>query len=198
MKMLFDFMPILIFFTAYMLKDIYFATWVAIVTAVLQVGGYWLKFKRFETMQVISLVMIVIFGGATLLLHDPIFIKWKFSVVYWLTGLFFLSTLFIGEKTLVQRVMDHQISLPEPVWRNLNLSWVAYFMILGFVNIMIAFRLSTEHWMYFKLGVIGISFLFVLGQSFYIAQFIEEDELEGPDSLKTPKEGSHDAKQRPH
>lgn len=197
MKMLFDFLPILIFFTAYMLKDIYFATWVAIGTAILQVGGYWLKFRRFETMQVISLVMIIIFGGATLVLHDPIFIKWKFSVVYWLTGLFFLSTLFIGEKTLVQRVMDNQISLPEPVWRNLNLSWVVYFIVLGFVNIAIAFRLSTEHWMYFKLGVIGISFLFVLGQSFYIARFIDENDDKKP-SDHNNEAGHDDAHQRPH
>lgn len=176
MKMLFDFLPILIFFVAYLIKDIYFATAIAIVTAILQVGIFWLKFRRFETMQVISLVMVIVFGGATLLLHDPIFIKWKFTVVYWLTGVFFLSTMFFGEKNLVQRVMDHQITLPKHVWRNLNLSWVIYFIVLGFVNIMIAFRLSTDGWMYFKLGVIGLSFIVVLIQSFYIAQFIEEED----------------------
>lgn len=187
MKMLFDFLPILIFFTAYMLKDIYFATEVAIITAVLQVGGYWLKFRRFEAMQVISLFMVVIFGGATLLLHDPIFIKWKFTVVYWLTGLFFLATMFVGEKNLVQRVMDHQISLPKMVWRNLNLSWVAYFIILGFVNILIAFRLSTSGWMYFKLGVIGISFLVVVIQSFYIAKYVDDENEANDEHIPSEK-----------
>lgn len=177
MKMLFDFLPIALFFLAYKLYGIYVATGVAIVTSLLQVGIYWLKFKRTETMQLITLGAITFLGGATLLLHDEMFIKWKPSVIYWLFGVFFIGSQFIGEKPLIQRVMADQLTLPNRVWRNINTSWAVFFIILGFVNIYVAYHFSTDAWVNFKLfGAMGATFAFILAQSIYISKYMQDED----------------------
>ena len=116
MKFLFDLFPILLFFLAYKLYDIYVATAVAIAAAFLQTGLYWLKNRKFETMHLVTLGILIVFGGLTLALHDPLFIKWKPTVVNWLFAVIFLGSRFIGERTLVERMMSHAISAPAAVW----------------------------------------------------------------------------------
>ncbi len=175
MKLLYDFFPILLFFVAYKLYGIYVATATAIVATVLQVAVFWLRHRRVEKMHVITLAIIVLFGGATLLLKDPVFIKWKPTVAYWLFAAVFLGSQFIGGKSLVERMMGHAIQTTRAVWHRLNLAWVVFFVAMGLVNLYVAYHYSEETWVNFKLfGLMGLTFLFVLAQGVVLARFIED------------------------
>lgn len=175
MKLLYDFFPILLFFVAYKLYGIYVATATAIVATVLQVALFWLRHRRVEKMHVITLAIIVLFGGATLLLKDPVFIKWKPTVAYWLFAAVFLGSQFIGGKSLVERMMGHAIQTTHAVWHRLNLAWVVFFVAMGLVNLYVAYHYSEEAWVNFKLfGLMGLTFLFVLAQGVVLARFIED------------------------
>ena len=176
MKLLYDFFPIIIFFVVFKLYGIYAATASAIIASVLQVGGYWLKHRKFEKMQLITLVLITVFGGATLIFHNPMFIKWKVSVINWLFGLAFLGSQFMGKKNFVQRLLDEKIQLPAQVWQRLNTFWVIYFLALGFINIYVVYHFSTSAWVDFKLfGVLGLTLVFVVLQALYLSKHIQQE-----------------------
>jgi intracellular septation protein len=138
MKFLVDFFPILLFFVAYKVYDIYIATAVAIAASVVQVGWLRLRHRRTETMHLVTLGLLVVFGGLTILLQDRTFIMWKPSIVNWLFAAAFLATQFIGERPLVQRMMGHAISVPTQIWRRLNLMWVLFFVLSGLANLVVA------------------------------------------------------------
>ena len=177
MKFLFDLFPILLFFAAYKMYDIYVATAVAIGAAFLQTGLFWLKHRRFEKMHVITLLILILFGGLTLALRDPVFIKWKPTVVNWLFGASFLGSQFIGERTLVERMMGHAITVPGPVWRRLNVAWVLFFVAMGLLNLFVAYNYSEEAWVNFKLfGMMGLTLVFVFAQAFYLGRYMVPDE----------------------
>ena len=133
MKILFDYVPILLFFVAYWVCKLYFhdafyiATAIAMIASVLQVSIYWLIHRKFEKLHVITLALILILGVPTLILHDPMFFKWKPTAIYWLFALAFLGSQFIGKKNLVRRMMDSKLELPKSIWSRLNLSWVIFF-----------------------------------------------------------------------
>jgi intracellular septation protein len=179
MKFLFDLFPILLFFVAYKMYDIYVATAVAIGAAFVQTGLFWLKHRKFEKMHVITLLILVVFGGLTLILRDPVFIKWKPTVVNWLFGATFLGSQFIGERPLVERMMGHAITVPGPVWRRLNWAWILFFLAMGLINIYVAYSFSEETWVNFKLfGMMGLTLVFVFAQAFYLGRYMETDEAE--------------------
>ena len=138
MKLLFDFFPILLFFIAYKVFGIYAATAVAIAAAVVQNAVFWFRHRRFENMHLITLGLIVVLGGATLILQDKSFIMWKPTAVNWMFALAFLGSQFFGEKTLVERMMSHAIQIPRPAWTRLNMSWVIFFISMGFANLYVA------------------------------------------------------------
>lgn len=181
-KFLYDFFPILLFFISYKVYDIYVATAVAIVASFAQVGFSWFKHKRVENMHLATLVLITVLGGATLLLHDETFIKWKPTVVNWLFGIVFLGSQFIGKKTLVQRMMEGNFTLnAEHIWIRLNLIWVVFFMTMGIINLYVAFNFDTNTWVNFKLfGMMGLTLIFMVLQAFYLSRYIvvEEDKSE--------------------
>jgi len=174
MKLLFDFLPILLFFIAYKIYDIYVATAVIIVTSILQVAWVWFRHHRVENMHLVTLVLVIVLGGATLLLHDETFIKWKPTVVNWLFALAFLVSQFIGNKNLLQRMLESQITLDSPqVWRHLNFIWIGFFLLMGVLNLYVAFNFSTDTWVNFKLfGMMGLTIIFIIAQSIYLAQHI--------------------------
>jgi len=173
MKFLFDLFPIILFFAAYKLYDIYTATAVAIAAAFVQTGLYWLKHRRFENMHLVTLAILIVFGGLTLLLRDPIFIKWKPTVVNWLFGITFLGSRYIGKRTLVERMMSHAISVPGPVWTKLNWAWVAFFMGMGLLNLYVAYNFSEDTWVNFKLfGMMGLTLAFVFIQAFFLSRYM--------------------------
>ena len=138
MKFLFDFFPILLFFIAYKLYGIYPATAVAIGASFVQVAAFWLKHKRFENMHLVTLALIVVLGGATLLLQDKAFFMWKPTAVNWLFAVVFLGSQFIGNKPIVERMMSHAVEAPKQIWHRLNLSWVTFFTAMGFANLYVA------------------------------------------------------------
>ena len=138
MKLLFDFFPILLFFIAYKLYGIYAATAVAIAAAILQNAVFWFKHRRFEKMHIITLALIVLLGGATLIFQDKAFIMWKPSAVNWAFGFAFLASQFFGDKTLVERMMSHAIQIPQQAWTRLNISWVIFFIVMGLANLYVA------------------------------------------------------------
>ncbi|VAX09653.1 Intracellular septation protein IspA [hydrothermal vent metagenome] len=138
MKLLFDFFPILLFFIAYKTFGIYAATAVAIAAAVIQNAIFWFRHRRFENMHLITLGLITVLGGATLILQDKSFIMWKPSAVNWMFAIAFIGSQFFGEKTLVERMMSHAIEIPRPAWTRLNLSWVVFFIAMGFANLYVA------------------------------------------------------------
>ena len=176
MKVLFDFLPVLLFFIAYYIpadrsQGIYLATAVAIGASLAQVSWYRLRHGRYEKMQLVTLALLIVLGGATLLLHDARFIKWKPTAVNWAFALAFLGSEFIGPKNLVQRMMEGAIAAPAAVWRRLNLSWVTFFIFLGGANLYVAFHFAEETWVKFKLfGMLGLTLVFVVAQSFYLAR----------------------------
>lgn len=175
MKFLFDFFPILLFFIAYKVQGIYVATTVAIIATLIQVGLFWIKHRRFEKMHLITLALIAFFGGATLLFQDDMFIKWKPTVLNWLFAAVFLGSHFVGEKTVAERMMSATVSLPISIWKRLNLSWIVYFILLGFANIYVVYNFDTDTWVDFKLfGMMGMTFLFVIAQAFYLTRHVKE------------------------
>jgi intracellular septation protein len=176
MKFLFDLFPIILFFVAFKFGDIWIATGVAIAATFVQIGWLVLRKKRVDPMLWVSLAIIVVFGGATLLLHDETFIKWKPTVLYWLFAAAFLTAEFGFRKNLIKTVLGKELVLPEPVWRRVLLSWIGFFASMGAVNLYVAFNYSTETWVNFKLfGFMGLMFAFVIGQGVMLAKYIEHE-----------------------
>ena len=119
------------------------------------------------------------FGGLTIALHDPVFIKWKPTVINWLFAAVFMGSHWIGEKPLVERMMSHAIQAPRPVWVRLSWMWIAFFIGVGILNLYVAFNFAEETWVNFKLfGILGITFAFVIAQAFYLGRYVEEPEAE--------------------
>ena len=165
----------ILFFAAYKLYDIYVATGVAIAAAVLQTGLFWLKHRKFEKMHLITLAILIVFGGLTLVLRDPVFIKWKPTIVNWLFAAGFLVAPLFGGKTLPERMMGSNVALQAEQWRRLNLAWVLFFILLGILNLAVAFNFSEAIWVNFKLfGLMGLTVLFALGQGFYIVRHTQD------------------------
>ena len=177
MKFLFDFFPVLLFFIAFKLYGIYAATAVAIAASIGQVSWVWLRRRKVEKMHLVSLGLIVVFGGATLIFHDKTFIQWKPTVLNWLFALVFLASQFIGDKPVAQRMMEHAVQAETHIWRRLNISWVLFFIAMGGANLYVAYTYDEETWVNFKLfGMMGLTFLFVIAQAFFLARHIEVPE----------------------
>ena len=201
-KFLFDLFPVIIFFIAYKLGDanaeatrhllqsvglpqpigvnekpgIYLATFIAILASVAQILWVKLRGHKVETMLWVSFGIILVFGGATLWLHDESFIKWKPTVLYWFfAGAIFGAALF--GRNLIRGLMDAQMELPEVAWSRLNLSWGGFFAIMGLVNLWVAFNYSTDDWVNFKLfGSMGLMLVFVIAQGMMLSRYLDKEE----------------------
>lgn len=177
MKFLFDFFPIVLFFAAYKLGDIYIATGTAILTSLLLV--LWSRYKLgfYEKMPLFTLITLIVLGGSTLLFRNELFIKWKPTAVYWLLSLGFLLSQFIGQKKpLIQRMAEKSIHLKNTIWGQLNISWSIFFAVLGLLNIYVIYNYDTDTWVNFKLfGTLGLTLLFVIAQGFYMARHHQPD-----------------------
>ena len=181
MKFLFDFFPLILFFAAYKFYGIFAATAVAIIASILQVGFFWLRQRRFETTHLITLAVIVIFGGMTLVFQDIIFIKWKPTIVEWIFAAMVLGSHLTGRRTALEFMLGSQLKLPPPVWRKVNLGWGLVFLLVGALNLYVAcfFRLDldpqarTDLWVNFKVfGLMGLTLIFAIVQMLFIAKHI--------------------------
>jgi intracellular septation protein len=171
MKLLFDFFPILLFFICYKFYGIYYATALAMAGSVFQVLFYRIKHQRYEKLHLISLGLILVLGGATLFFHNPWFIKWKPTGIYWLSSIIFIGSAYIGKKPIIQKMMDKNIQLPTKIWKRLNFAWAVYFIFMGALNIYVAYYYNTDVWVNFKLfGGAGFMLIFVFLQAIYLTK----------------------------
>ncbi len=175
MKFLFDLFPVILFFAAYKFADIYVATGVAMVATCVQIAWVWLRHRKVDKMLWVSFGLITFFGGATLLLHDPTFIKWKPTVLYWLFATVLLLSATFFDKNLIRKMLEEQMALPETLWLRLNLAWVGFFTIMGGLNLYVAFNYSEADWVNFKLfGGMGLMLVFIVAQGLFLAKYVED------------------------
>jgi intracellular septation protein len=157
--------------------DIYVATIVIIAGAALQVVVTRVIRGNFDKKQLIILAILVCFGGMTLYFHDPIFIKWKPTIVYWLLGSVLIGSQFFGDKPLMQRIMGKALEeksiIPATIWKRLNLAWAVFFVLLGGLNVYVAYSFSTDVWVNFKLyGVLGALLIFGFIQAICLSRYM--------------------------
>lgn len=177
MKQLLEFIPIILFFIAYKLYDIYVATGVVIVATIIQVAITWFKYRKVEKMQWITLALIIVMGGATIYLQNENFIKWKLTIIEWLFGFAFLGSQFIGKKTFVERMMGANLALPVPVWKRLNLLWSGFFIGVGCLNLYVMYSFNTDDWVTFKTFVVpGLMVVFIIVQMIFLYKYLPETE----------------------
>lgn len=176
MKFLFDLFPVILFFVAYKFAGIYVATGVAIVATFVQIGWVWFRHRKVDTMLWVSLVLITVFGGATLLLQDKTFIQWKPTVLYWLFAAILAGSIVFRKKNLMRSLLSEQMQLPDAAWDRMNVSWIGFFIFMGIANLAVAFNFSEDTWVNFKLfGGMGLMLAFVLVQGMLLSKYIEED-----------------------
>lgn len=179
MKIFFDLFPVLLFFVAFKTFDIYVGTAVLIAATVAQIMWVWFRHHKVETIQWVSLALVAVFGSATLLLHDESFIKWKPTILYWI----FAATVFAADRffnrNFIRKMLEEQIRLPEVLWRRLANVWATFFLLMGCLNIYIAFNFSTDTWVNFKLfGGMGLLIAFIVAQGLFLAKYAESEHEE--------------------
>ncbi len=176
MKLLFDLFPVILFFIAFKVFNVYVATGTAIVATIAQIG--WVKWRhgKVDTMLWVSFAIIAVFGGATLILHDETFIKFKPTILYWVFALILLGSNLLLKKNLMRTLLKEKMTLPTKVWNHVNLSWSLFFVLLGVVNLYVAFNFSTDAWVNFKLfGATGMMLVFVLLQAMALSKYMQEE-----------------------
>lgn len=204
MKFLFDLFPVLLFFASFKwgesnpelaqayvadylsglisgglpgseIAPILFATAVTLIASVCQIGYLLLRRKKVDAMLWISFIIIMVFGSATIYFHSETFIKWKPTVLYWCYAGAFILAQFVFKKNLIRLVMESQVKLPENIWSRLSVAWIAYFIVMGLLNLYVAFNFTTSTWASFKLiSVAAIMPAFVILQSLFLAKYMEE------------------------
>jgi intracellular septation protein len=191
MKQIADLIPVILFFITYKMKGstlslggfsyeldgIFSATWVLIISSGVQIILTWLITKHVEKRLLYMFLAIAVFGGATLTFRDEIFIQWKPTIFNWGMALAFLTSQFIGEKNLIERALGSQIELPEYVWRRLNYTWIINFVIVGALNLFVAYNFSEDTWVSYKMySAIGFTLLLAVVTALIIAPHLKEDE----------------------
>lgn len=174
MQLLFDLLPVIAFFVAYKLWGIFVATAVLIVGVLTQTAVSWIRHRKVSPMLLTSAVLVLIFGGLTLWVRDPAFIKWKPSIVNWLFAAAFLVSQYLRGPTIIQRMLGENVTLEPADWRRLNLMWVGFFLVAGALNLYVAYRFDEATWVNFKLfGLMGLTLAFALLQGVWIARKTE-------------------------
>ncbi len=216
MKILFDFLPILLFFGTFKYAEgqkewaarfasehfgflvsggvvgtteapVLLATLVVIVATLAQISFLLARGKKIDMMLWISLGLVVVLGGATVWFHNETFIKWKPSVLYWAMGASFWISQTFFRKNLLQALIGEQLDLPAGVWQRLNFAWIAFFALMGLLNLYVAYSFSTSTWVNFKLfGGIGLMLLFTLGQGVYLTRHIKPEPAKEAKSPELP------------
>jgi len=175
MRFLIDFFPIALFVAAYKLGDIYTATGVLMAATLLQTGLIYAIDRKLQTLQKVTLVLVIVFGALTLLLQDERFIKWKPTVLYASMAIVLAAALWVWKKNFLQILLGSQLSLPEAVWARLTVIWVAYFLFMAAINAYVAAYYSTEDWVNFKLWGYAFPLFFIIGQGLYISKYLKND-----------------------
>ena len=220
MKLFLDFLPIILFFGVFKIADmngeaaaryatehlgfavsggvvgvdeapVLLATVVVMVATLVQIGLLLLMRRKVDTMLWITFGLIAVLGGATIWFHNPTFIKWKPSALDWAMALaLWLSQVMFG-KNLLQALVGEQLVLPKPVWQRLNLAWITFFVLMGVLNLYVAYNYSTSVWATFKVfGLTGLMLLFMVAQGFYISRFLEDEDAAAETPRTLPAAGT--------
>lgn len=170
MQLLVDYIPIIIFVAAYFYRDIFFATGALMIVMPIVMIGQYLVTRKVNKIYAASTLLVLVLGGVTLLVRNPVFLYWKPTVLNWLIALVFLGSHWIGEKPIVQRMLGNAATLSDDHWRRLNQIWVGFFVFVGAVNLYVAYNFSQDFWVKFKLfGMLGITIVFVIIQSIWLS-----------------------------
>ena len=201
MKLLFDLFPVILFFATFKYAEkspelaaswmgsllgfvpddakmapILLATVVVIAATVAQIVWVHFRHGKVDKMLWVSLVLVVVFGGLTLAFQNEAFIKWKPTILYWVFASSMAFSAYVLKKNAIKAMLGEQLTLPEPVWGRVNLSWIAFFLVMGGLNLFVAFNFSTDTWVNFKLfGGMGLMLVFVLGQGMLLSKYVEEE-----------------------
>lgn len=176
MKQLLDFIPLIIFFALFKFYDIYVATGALIAATAVQVTVTYFMFKKVEKMQLITFVLVAVFGGMTIFLHDDNFIKWKVTIVYVIFALGLTISHMMG-KSAIKGMLGKEITLPETVWAKVNWAWVGFFSVCAVLNIYIAYQLPLDEWVNFKVfGLLAATFAYTLLTGIYIYKHLPKEQ----------------------
>lgn len=171
MQLLLDFLPVFAFFVAYLLADIYVATAVLIVAVLIQTAVSFIRHRNVSPMLLTSAVLVLIFGGLTLIVHDATFIKWKPTLVNLLFAAAFAASQFMRGPTIVQRLIGGNLKLASADWRRLNLMWIGFFLFAAAANLYVAYSFPEATWVKFKVfGLLGLTLIFVLLQGVWLSR----------------------------
>ncbi len=201
MKLLFDLFPVILFFAAFKYSEknpetaatwvatllgsalvdakqapILLATVVVIAATVAQIAWVHFRHGKVDKMLWISLGLVVVFGGLTLAFQNEAFIKWKPTILYWVFAVSMAFSALVLRKNPMKAMLGEQLNLPDVVWNKVNLSWIAFFAVMGVLNLVIAFNFPTDTWVNFKLfGGMGLMLVFVLAQGMFLSKYMEEE-----------------------
>ena len=194
MKQFIDFIPLLLFFIVYKIEPriveiaghslsvggIYSATAMLIISSLVVYGILFIKQRKLEKSQWLTLIACLVFGSLTLAFHSETFLKWKAPVVNWLFALAFAGSHFIGDKLLIKRIMGHALTLPDAVWTRLNLAWIVFFLFCGAANLFVAFTYQSI-WVDFKVfGSLGMTVVFLVAQGIYLSRHLHDTDPTTP------------------
>lgn len=186
MQILFEFMPLILFLGAYLLKDIYFALGVLMVAMPIGLAIKYVMTRKLDKMYLWSTVFLLGAGSLTFYFENPQFLYWKPTVFYWVVAVAFVVSQWVGEKPLIRRFFDFAAELPTDQlehrqWTILNLAWAAFFTGMGILNLYVAYNFSEKFWATFKVfGLLGLTFVFILSQSLWLISKLDlsdEDEI---------------------
>lgn len=179
MKLFLDFFPGLIFLGALFSYDIYVATAAIMLAMTLQIILLAIFKKKISGVQWMTLAVVLGFGTATLLLHDPDFIKWKPTIINWVFSLVLISGPLFFKRNFIKTLMGDQLVLPDHAWSKLNVAWAFFLLVIGFLNLWVAQNFSEKTWGLFKVfGILGLMLVFVLVQGVYLSRFIQDEKEE--------------------
>ncbi len=183
MQLFVDYIPIVVFILAYFYKDIFFATAVLMAVMPVVLLLQWLLTRKINRIYTVSTALVLLLGGATLAFRNPTFLYWKPTVLNWLIAIVFLGSQWIGSKTIVQRMLGSAAELTTDQWVRLNQIWVTFFVIVGGVNLYVAYNFSEAFWVKFKLfGMLGLTFVFVIVQSIWLTLATQKNATAAEDS----------------
>jgi intracellular septation protein len=197
MNLLFDFLPIILFFIMYQWYGIYAATAVIILSTTLHFGLTLMMKNKVEKIQTFTLIAVVLFGGATLIHHDPLFIKWKPSIIYWVMSAAFLFSSFFGEKTLTEKLIDTKINLLPSNWHRINHLFSGFFCLMGGLNLYVAYHYNTHVWVHYKLfGTLGLTLLFMMLIAAMMLRYNRDKDLNSSVTIDNPVTNQKNNSQR--
>lgn len=177
MQLLLDYVPIIVFILAYFYKDIFFATAVLMVVMPIVLLVQWVMTRKLNRIYAASTALVIVLGGFTLAFRNPTFLYWKPTVLNWAIAVVFLGSQWIGEKTIVQRMLGTAAELTDKQWARLNQMWVGFFLLVGAANLYVAYTYSEAFWVKFKLfGMLGLTLVFVVIQSIWLTMAAQKNE----------------------